>query len=80
MDGHPLRAVAAERTLTIRLTDEPETLDWNKADTDVETYMLMNLMEGLLYFDSSMKLVPFLAKDWNISADGKVYTFQSSAA
>lgn len=62
-------------TLSVRLIGEPETLDWNKAHTSVETYVLMNLMNGLVGFDSNMKVAPELAKNWRISPDGKTYTF-----
>lgn len=62
-------------TFTFRLLDEPATLDWNKAHTPVETYILMNLMEGLVTYNSKMEIVPALAKNWKISPDGKTYTF-----
>ena len=55
-------ASAAPKTFTFRLTGEPETLDWNRAHTPVENYLLMNLMEGLVAFDSKMNVVPALAK------------------
>ena len=63
------------KTFTLRLPGEPETLDWNLAHTMVETYILMNLMEGLVTFDSNMKVIPSLASTWTISPDGKTYTF-----
>ncbi len=62
-------------TLSIRLTAEPETLDWNKAHTPVETHLLMNLMEGLVELDGNLRTVPALAKSWTKSPDGKKYTF-----
>ena len=34
-----------------------------------------NIFEGLVEFDSNMKIHPVLAKSWEISEDGKVYTF-----
>ena len=45
---------AAPKTFTLRISGEPETLDWNKAHTPIETYLLMNLMEGLVSFDENM--------------------------
>ena len=66
---------SAPKTFTLRLPGEPETLDWNLAHTMVETYILMNLMEGLVTFDSSMKVIPSLASQWTVSPDGKTYTF-----
>ena len=60
------RAVAAApdatKTFTLRINGEPETLDWNKAHTPIETYVLMNIMEGLVSFDSSLKAIPSLAQ------------------
>ncbi|MGZ3689221.1 MAG: peptide ABC transporter substrate-binding protein [Bdellovibrionota bacterium] len=64
------------RNFVFRIQGEPETLDWNKAHTPIETYILMNLMEGLLTFDSSFKIAPALAQSWEISPDGKKFTFK----
>ncbi|MEK6705764.1 MAG: ABC transporter substrate-binding protein, partial [Bdellovibrionota bacterium] len=51
-------------------------MDWNKAQTQVETYLLMNLMEGLASYDGKMRVAPALAKEWSISDDERVYTFK----
>src|SRR5689334_14279029 len=64
------------RTFTFRVRDEPETLDWNRAHTVVEAYALMNLMEGLVTFDSGTGVSPALAEKWTISSDGLTYTFK----
>jgi oligopeptide transport system substrate-binding protein len=64
------------KTFTLRLPGEPETLDWNRAHTLVETYVLMNIMEGLITFDSSLKVQPALAEKWTVSKDGRTYTFK----
>lgn len=71
------RATAAPEagTFTFRLQGEPETLDWNRAHTTAETYLLLNLMEGLLELDSNLKVRPRLAERYTVSPDGKVYTF-----
>ncbi|MEO7162224.1 MAG: peptide ABC transporter substrate-binding protein, partial [Bdellovibrionia bacterium] len=76
----PVRGLrAAEKTskkvFTFRLQTEPETLDWNRAHTPLETYLLVNLMEGLLRLDSDLHPIPGLAESWTVSADRKVYTF-----
>jgi oligopeptide transport system substrate-binding protein len=63
------------KTFTFRIQGEPETLDWNRAHTPIESYVLTNIMEGLLTFDGNLKVVSALATDWKISPDGKVYTF-----
>jgi oligopeptide transport system substrate-binding protein len=64
------------KTFTFRLSAEPATLDWNRAYTTSETYVLMNLMEGLVAFDANLKPIPALAESWTISPDGKTYTFK----
>jgi len=63
-------------SFTFRLTGEPETLDWNRAHTTIETYLLMNLMEGLVSFDEKMNVVSALAQSWKRSEDGRTYTFK----
>lgn len=64
------------KTFAFRIPDEPETLDWNRAHTPVESKVLTNLMEGLVSFDSGTQVVPALAESWTVSTDGKVYTFK----
>lgn len=64
------------QTFTFRLGGDPETLDWNRAHTSVETWLLTNLMEGLVSHDMKMNVVPALAESWSKSPDGKTYTFK----
>ena len=64
------------KTFTLRIPGEPETLDWNRAHTMVETYILMNLMEGLVTFDKDLKVIPALAETWTKSQDGRTFTFR----
>jgi oligopeptide transport system substrate-binding protein len=72
----PLQAARAANTFSFRLVAEPETLDWNRAHSAAETHLLMNLMEGLVGFDSQLKLVPALAQSWQVSEDGRTFTFK----
>ncbi len=73
---------SALRTFSFRIRDEPETLDWNRAHTMVESAILMNLMEGLVTLESGVfskagtKISPALAESWTLSQEGKVYTFK----
>ena len=62
-----------------RMQGDPETLDWNRAHTLVEAYILMNIMEGLVTYNSVLKPVPALAESWTLSADKKTYTFHLRA-
>ncbi len=70
-----LKESPREKTFGLRLPAEPETLDWNRARTQAEGYVLMNLMEGLVRIDENLKAAPALAERWTVSPDGKVYTF-----
>lgn len=74
--GQVWAAPAPTHTLSFRIQDEPETLDWNRAHTLVEANLLMNLMEGLVSFNASSEIEPALAKKWTKSADGKTYRFE----
>jgi oligopeptide transport system substrate-binding protein len=74
--GLQAHAAPAPKVFTLRIPGEPETLDWNRAHTMVETYILMNLMEGLVTFDKDLRVVPALAESWTKSADGRTYTFK----
>ena len=66
----------AEKTFTMRIQGEPETLDWNLAHTPIETPLMTNLMTGLVLLDSKLNLKPDLAESWKISRDGLTYTFK----
>lgn len=54
---------------------EPPTLDWSLATDHVSADILVNLMEGLVIFDKDLKPQPAMAENWEISPDGKTYTF-----
>lgn len=65
-----------ERVFNFRIRDEFETLDWNRAHTPVEAYVLMNIMEGLVTFEKGLTPTPALAESWTVSQDGRTYTFK----
>ena len=71
---YPTFAYAPPNSLIIRLQGDPETLDWNRAHTPVENYLMISLMEGLVSLNS-VELKPALAQKWKISGDRKTYTF-----
>ncbi len=62
-------------TFKFRLLAEPTTFDWHLASTLVETPIMMNLMEGLMEVDPTLKAKPNLAEKLSVSKDQKVYTF-----
>lgn len=73
----PLSSSAVSpKTFTFRLLGDPETLDWNRAHTPIETFLMMNLMEGLVAVESSTQPIPALAESWKQSADQRTYTFK----
>lgn len=54
---------------------EPETLDIHKSSGVSEANIQRDLFEGLVVEGADGKLQPGVAEKWEISADGKVYTF-----
>jgi oligopeptide transport system substrate-binding protein len=78
LSSHPANAQETDpkHTFTFRISGEPATLDWNKAHTPIETYLMVNLMEGLVGLDENVKPVPALAESWKVTDGGKTYTFK----
>lgn len=65
---------AASKVLTYAMNKEPGTLDANKSQDDLSNEILYHISEGLVRtYDS--KIIPGIAKTWDISEDGKTYTF-----
>ena len=63
--------------LILCVGDEPPGLDPTaSASAAIDRVVYSNLFEGLVKTDRNGNLVPGLAVNWNVSADGKVYTFQ----
>lgn len=67
-------AQAAE-PLKIRLKSDLNTLDWGVAHTSYETYIIMNLMEGLVELGSDLTPQPALAEKWEMFAEGRIHRF-----
>ncbi|OPY51433.1 MAG: putative ABC transporter periplasmic-binding protein [Methanosaeta sp. PtaU1.Bin060] len=66
---------AEEGTLNIALGSEPDDLNplYNTGTSDF--YDLIKIFSGLLKSDERLEMVPDLAESWEISPDGKTYTF-----
>lgn len=63
-------------TLTIALSAEPPGLDPTTSPAaTIKRVVHYNMLEGLLKVDRNGKVVPALAKSYNISKDGREYTF-----
>lgn len=67
--------ITKKDTLNINIGSEPPSLDWSLA-TDSTSYLILNnIMEGLTRFGGDYKPEPALAKNWDITKDGRTYTF-----
>lgn len=64
-----------EGILRLNLGFEPDTLDWAKATDSYSFDVIANIMVGLTKYNNNLKSIPSLAKSWDLSDDGKTYTF-----
>ena len=63
-------------SLIIAVGDEPPGLDPTaSASAAIDRVVYANIMEGLVKVDRNGQFVPGLAASWDVSSDGKVYTF-----
>ncbi len=66
----------AKDTLTLGMVLEPPTLDpTSGAASAIREVTYQNLFQGLTRIDRSGNVQPDLARSWNVSPDGLVYTF-----
>lgn len=66
---------AADQVLRYNLTTEPKTLDPTRNGDLIGGFIINHCFEGLLR-DRNGKLAPGIAESWQISKDGKTYTFK----
>lgn len=64
-----------EQKLIFAIHNEADTLDPGITNNTFASPYLVNTFEGLVTYDKDNNIVPGLAKDWRISSDGLVYTF-----
>lgn len=55
---------------------EPETLDPHKSTGEGESWIEMDLFEGLVTADAQGRVIPGAAQSWTISDDRLIYTFK----
>jgi peptide/nickel transport system substrate-binding protein len=68
---------AAQTDITVAIQLEPPNLDpTGGAAQAIDSVLYSNVFEGLTRFDGDGAVVPGLAKSWDISTDGMVYTFK----
>ncbi len=63
-------------TINVNLGNEPPTLDWSLATDGTSVMVINNIMEGLTSFGEDFTSKPNLAESWQITEDGKTYTFK----
>ncbi|HTX04901.1 MAG TPA: peptide ABC transporter substrate-binding protein, partial [Steroidobacteraceae bacterium] len=74
--GGPGGAAPPGAAILLRgLAAEPDSLDPQKARTDEAQRVLRDICEGLTTLDKSGAVAPGIAEKWQVSADGKTYTF-----
>jgi oligopeptide transport system substrate-binding protein len=56
-------------------TQSPESLDPIHSKNYAESEIVLQLFDGLLRFDQNLNIAPALAQDWQVSSDGRNYTF-----
>ncbi len=62
--------------LRINLGTEPPTLDWTRATDGTSILVIEQLMRGLTQLGPDLRPAPALAEHWDVSPDGRSYTFQ----
>lgn len=65
-----------EDTLVIALEAEPPELDPAYSSAYVDRQVMASLYDKLVDIDENGKIVPMLARSWDVSDDGKTYTFK----
>jgi peptide/nickel transport system substrate-binding protein len=72
----PTGAAESDATITVGSLNEPTTLNTIKGgNTGHAQVLLRNVVEGLTVLTDDGKVEPLLAKSWDVSPDGTVYTF-----
>ena len=72
-----LAAISAQAQTTFNRGNdaEPATLDPQLAQGTAEMNILRDMYVGLIDEDAGARLIPGVAEKWDVSADGKTYTF-----
>ncbi len=68
-------ALATDQVIHLDLGGEPPSLDPTQATDSQSITVLRSITATLAYFDKDLNVIPWLAKSWDISADGKTITF-----
>lgn len=65
----------SQEIIKISISSEPDGFfPWKAASSDSKA-IIFNIYDSLTFFDAAGKIIPSVAKDWTVSDDGLVYTF-----
>ncbi|MDQ6671880.1 MAG: peptide ABC transporter substrate-binding protein [Chloroflexota bacterium] len=74
--AHPVLAQQATQELTVNfLQGEPDNIDPNRSSFAVEAAVVRQVFQPLLRFDQNLTPQPAAASSYDVSTDGKTYTF-----
>ena len=73
--GNSKTSSSATSTYNYVYNSEPVSLDYIKMNQTGTSNITANLIDGLMENDQYGDLIPSLAKDWKVSADGLTYTY-----
>lgn len=74
--GGAKSAGPAEKTVTIGIQQNPSTLDPAYIVDVVSGKVAAKIFNGLVRYNSKLEIVPDIALSWDISEDGRTYTFK----
>ncbi|MFN4206000.1 MAG: ABC transporter substrate-binding protein [Agrobacterium albertimagni] len=75
--AQPASAQTPPNVLVVGQIAEPKSLDPHTVTATNDFRILVNVYEGLVRFkDGTLEIEPALAESWDISEDGKTYTFK----
>jgi len=73
----PPSGEGSDEALVLGLVAEPASLDFTTEDgAAIPQALLVNLYEGLVKLDQDGEIVPALSTEWDVSDDGRTYTFE----
>jgi oligopeptide transport system substrate-binding protein len=71
----PVHAQQAQELTVNFLQGEPDNIDPNRSSFNTEAAVVRQVFEPLLRFDQGLRPQPAAASSYDVSADGKTYTF-----
>jgi oligopeptide transport system substrate-binding protein len=79
-NAQPTQAPVGPQEVTVNaLQGEPDNIDPNRSEFDTEAAVIRQVFEPLLKFDKDLKPTPAAATSFDVSPDGKTYTFHLRA-